>query len=167
MVAVVASLSLLSGCATRAINAPLLRYDETSANQFEGLGAKRGAREDLVVLAFSGGGMRAAAFAYGVLETLRRMEMVTREGGTVRLLDEVDLITGVSGGSFTALAYGLYGEKLFDEYEKRFLKRNVQGELIARILNPLNWSCRPVGDVPSLRRISTTRSYSTGPRSPT
>jgi NTE family protein len=101
---------------------------------------KRGAHEDLVILAFSGGGMRAAAFAYGVLDTLRRIEIATREGRTVRLLDEVDLITGVSGGSFTALAYGLYGEKLFNEYEKRFLKRNVQGELIARILNPLNWT---------------------------
>src|SRR5262245_27935705 len=139
VVAVVASLSFLSGCATRAINPPLLRYDETSANQFEGLGMKRAAHEDLVILAFSGGGMRAAAFGYGVLETLRRIELVTTEGRTVRLLDEVDLITGVSGGSFTALAYGLYGEKLFDEYEKRFLKRNVQGKLVARILNPLNW----------------------------
>src|SRR5205807_5198593 len=57
----------------------------------------------------------------------------------IRLLDEVDVITGVSGGSFTALAYGLYGDKLFDEYEARFLKRNVQGELTVRLLNPLNW----------------------------
>ena len=53
--------------------------------------------------------------------------------------DFVACLTGVSGGSFTALAYGLYGEKLFDEYETRFLKRNVQGELTTRILNPLNW----------------------------
>ena len=36
-------------------------------------------------------------------------------GSKGRLLDEVDVITGVSGGSFTALAYGLYGEKLFDD----------------------------------------------------
>jgi NTE family protein len=43
------------------------------------------------------------------------------------------------GGSFTALAYGLYGDKLFDQYEKRFLKRNVQGELIAGLLNPTKW----------------------------
>jgi len=43
------------------------------------------------------------------------------------------------GGSFTALAYGLYGEKLFDDYETRFLKRNIQGELVARVLNPINW----------------------------
>src|SRR5262249_60696387 len=107
--------------------------------QFEGLGMKRGEREDVIILAFSGGGMRAAAFSYGVLEVLRRIEISTRAGRKVRLLDEVDLITGISGGSFTALAYGLYGEKLFGEYEKRFLKRDVQGELLARTLNPLNW----------------------------
>ena len=49
------------------------------------------------------------------------------------------MITGVSGGSFTALAYGLYGDKLFDDYETRFLKRNVQGELTTRFLMPANW----------------------------
>jgi len=51
----------------------------------------------------------------------------------------VDVITGVSGGSFTALAYGLYGDKLFADYEQRFLKRNVQGELLARALRPAYW----------------------------
>ncbi len=88
--------------------------------------------ENLVVLAFSGGGTRAAAFSYGVLETLRRMELTGPKGRKIRMLDEVDLVTGVSGGSFTALAYGLYGDKLFDIYEAGFLKRDVQGELIAR-----------------------------------
>ena len=58
----------------------------------------------------------------------------------MRLLDEVDVITGVSGGSFTALSYGLYGDKLFDDYERRFLKRDVQGELLSRFVNPENWS---------------------------
>ena len=42
------------------------------------------------------------------------------------------MITSVSGGSFTALAYALYGERLFSEYEARFLKRDVQGALLAR-----------------------------------
>jgi NTE family protein len=136
---VVASPLLLGGCATRPINPPLLHYDANTKHQFEGLERNRGDHRDLVILAFSGGGTRAAAFSYGVLEALRRIEVVTNSGAKVRLLDEVDVITGISGGSFTALAYRLYGEKLFDEYEKRFLKRNVQGELIARILNPLNW----------------------------
>ena len=62
-----------------------------------------------------------------------------RQGQDQRLLDHVNLITGVSGGSFTALAYGLYGEKLFDDYETRFLKRDVQGEILSRTVNPFNW----------------------------
>jgi NTE family protein len=64
---------------------------------------------------------------------------VVVDGQPRRLLDEVDLITGVSGGSFTALSYALYGDKLFTEYETRFLKRDVQGTLTGRTLNPFNW----------------------------
>ncbi len=67
------------------------------------------------------------------------MEVTGPKGRKIRMLDEVDLVTGVSGGSFTALAYGLYGDKLFDIYETSFLKRNVQGELIGRAVNPGNW----------------------------
>lgn len=68
-----------------------------------------------------------------MLETLRRIEVATSIGRMARLLDEVDLITGISGGSFTALAYGLYGERLFDEYEKRFLKHDVFVSLSTRL----------------------------------
>jgi NTE family protein len=135
---VIALLLFLDGCATRQVNSPITHYDQGSPHQFEKQW-HRADQQDLVVLAFSGGGTRAAAFAYGVLEALRRIEIVTKAGRKIRLLDEVDVITGVSGGSFTALAYGLYGEKLFDGYEAHFLKRNVQGELTVRFLNPLNW----------------------------
>jgi NTE family protein len=135
---IVASVLLLSGCATRQVNPPIAKYDPSSLQQVQRQW-HRGDQQDLVILAFSGGGTRAAAFSYGVLETLRSMEIVTKTGRKTRLLDEVDVITGVSGGSFTALAYGLYGDQLFGEYESRFLKRDVQGELTARILNPVNW----------------------------
>ena len=74
-----------------------------------------------------------------MLEFLRRTEVVGPKGNKGRLLDQVDIITGVSGGSFTALAYGRYGDKLFADYEQRFLKRDVQGEIIARAFNPGNW----------------------------
>ena len=135
----VGSLLLFSGCATRPVNPPLKNYQESSETQFEKLERNRGNREDIVVLAFSGGGTRAAAFSYGVLEALRSIEIIDSSGRKIRLLDEVDVITGISGGSFTALAYGLYGEKMFDVYEKSFRKRNVQGALVGRLLNPLNW----------------------------
>ncbi len=134
-----ALLVLLGGCATRPINPPITQADPTTGYSFETRQRNFKDKDTLAILAFSGGGTRAAAFSYGVLEFLRKTEAVGPKGNRVRLLDSVDIITGVSGGSFTALAYGLYGDKLFDAYEKRFLKRDVQGELVARFLNPTNW----------------------------
>ena len=130
---------LLAGCALRPINAPLAEASEDQGYRW----ASRQAQPDndpdtLLVLVFSGGGTRAAAFSYGVLEELRRTP-VGVPGATRTMLNEVDLVTGVSGGSFTALSYGLYGEKLFENYEAQFLKRNVEAELIKRLLNPLTW----------------------------
>ena len=132
---------LLAGCATRPVNPPITQVEPASGYRFEVRQARvPDSNKNLVILAFSGGGTRAASFSYGVLEFLRNTKIATAKGETVRLLDQVDLITGVSGGSFTALAYGLYGEKLFDNYETRFLKRDVQGELVRRALNPANWA---------------------------
>jgi NTE family protein len=121
------------------VNKQVSTVDDNAGYRFETMHAKAEDQENLVVLAFSGGGTRAAAFSYGVLEFLRNTEMVGPKGKKMRLLDSVGLITGVSGGSFTALSYGLYGDKLFEEYEKRFLTRDVQGEIVSRVLNPVYW----------------------------
>src|SRR5690349_23067608 len=134
------SLLLLVGCAARPVNPPISQAEPNTGYRFEVRQAQVKNKENLVILAFSGGGTRAAAFSYGALELLRRTEVIGPKGNRGRLLDEVDVITGVSGGSFTALAYGLYGDKLFTEYEQGFLKRNVQGEIIARALNPGYWA---------------------------
>jgi NTE family protein len=136
---VMAALTLLGGCATRPVNPSIAQYDPNKAYRIERPSENAEDSATLVILAFSGGGTRAAAFSYGVLETLRDMEVTTRSGRTLRVLDTVDVITGISGGSFTALAFGLYGDKLFDIYEASFLKRNVQGELVKQVLNPFNW----------------------------
>ena len=130
----------LAGCASRPINEPIAQVDPKAGYRPYLLIPKRQNNDPhtLFVLSFSGGGTRAAALSYGVLEELRRTEVVV-SGQRRRLIDEVDLITGVSGGSFTALAYALYGDRLFAEYEGRFLKRDVQGALLARGLNPFNW----------------------------
>jgi len=93
----------------------------------------------LLLLTFSGGGTRAAALAYGVLEELQKTEVIV-DGRKRRLLDEVDVISSVSGGSFTAGYYGLFGDRIFRDFESKFLKKNIQGGLIARtFLNPVNW----------------------------
>jgi NTE family protein len=137
--AALAALLALGGCATAPVNPPLTHADPTAGYRYETRTQYFQDAEDIVVLAFSGGGTRAAAFSYGVLEALKDTEVIGPKGERQRLLDSVHVVTGVSGGSFTALAYGLYGERLFSEYEQRFLKRDVQGELIGRALNPLYW----------------------------
>lgn len=98
----------------------------------------------MVVLAISGGGTRAAALGYGVLEELRRTE-VTIDGVKRRLLDEVDVISGVSGGTLPATYFGLRGEKTFEEFESKVLTRNLEKELALRILSPTNWFRLPSG----------------------
>lgn len=137
------AVSLLGGCIGMApINPSIdhVRLEEgyRLSRLLKPVGARRHDPQTLVLLAFSGGGTRAAALSYGVLEELHRTQITVR-GETHPLIDEVDLMTGVSGGSFTALAYALYGERLFTEFVPRFLKRDVQGELLARTINPGSW----------------------------
>ena len=94
--------------------------------------------ELLLLLAFSGGGTRAAAFSYGVLETLADTNVLIN--GKLRcLIDEIDAISSVSGGSFTATYYGLFGERIFKDFETKFLKNDVQKEIEKRLLSPLSW----------------------------
>lgn len=80
-----ALLLLLVGCATRQVNPPIAKYDLSRLRKVQRQW-QRGGQQDLIVLAFSGGGTRAAAFSYGVLETLRRIEIITKAGRRTRLL---------------------------------------------------------------------------------
>ena len=91
-----------------------------------------------IVLTFSGGGMRAAAFTLGVLDKLAATTIVVA-GAPRRLLDEVDVITAVSGGSFTAAYHGLFGDRVFSDFPQRFLYRDVQADLLAQLLAPTQW----------------------------
>jgi NTE family protein len=117
-------------------DAPGYRVDEV---------ARPGQSDDLlVILAISGGGTRAAALGYGVLEELRRTEVMVN-GKKRRLLDEVDVISAVSGGTFPATYYALRGEKTFEEFEAKVLSRNFESELAWRIFTPTNWFRLPSG----------------------
>ncbi|MEN9880006.1 MAG: hypothetical protein RIQ55_652 [Pseudomonadota bacterium] len=137
--AITLALIMLTACATRPVNPPITEVPPGKLYDFRRSGKTEAQKKNLVLLSFSGGGTRAAAFSYGVLEAMKRTEFVNSAGHKARMLDEIDAITSVSGGSFTALSYRLYGDRLFDEYESRFLKRDVQSALVWRGLNPLNW----------------------------
>jgi NTE family protein len=129
--------ALLAGCASTAVveNAPAESTPPPQGYSVGTWNANGRPNDVLLNLAFSGGGTRAAALAYGVLKALRDTEV--RIGGQPRrLLDEVDAITSVSGGSFTAAYYGLYGDRTFTDFEPAFLRRDVEQALISRVVSP-------------------------------
>jgi hypothetical protein len=130
---------LITGCAHYPVNSDLKQIDPNCGYRAKFMGVQGNSPDILFYLTFSGGGTRAAAFSYGVLEELRKTEVVI-DGKKRRLLDEVDVISSVSGGSFTAGYYGLFGEGIFQDFEGKVLKKNIQGALTSgTFLNPINW----------------------------
>lgn len=133
--ALVCALLLLAACASLPNNPPLASFDTSKGYRFENL--EQGTNSDslFVIVSFSGGGTRAAALSYGVLEALRDTT-IEWQGRKVSLLDEVDVISSISGGSFPAAYYALYGARTFEEFPSRFLYRPIQDELLKRLLSP-------------------------------
>jgi hypothetical protein len=130
---------LLAACASfTPSNPPLGTYAPETGYRFEHLEQGDNSDELFVIVTFSGGGTRAAALAYGVLEALRDTTIQWR-GRRVALLDEVDVISSISGGSFPAAYYALRGKQMFDEFADRFLYRPVQSDLVKLVLSPANW----------------------------
>lgn len=136
--------TLTSGCAHYPVNEKLEKYQPAKITMGRALNAPTRADDLLMVLSFSGGGTRAAALAYGVLEALNEVELPPHhaspaaEGRGRRLVQEVDLVTGVSGGSLTAAYFSLHGDGIFKDFRQNFLNRNVTWGLIWRLLNPIN-----------------------------
>jgi len=127
-----------AGCRHYPVNAPLAERQTDTGYYLHNQPRVDNAGDLLLVLAFSGGGTRAAALSYGVLEQLRDTP-VKLDGTEKPLLHEVDAISSVSGGSVTAAAYGLFGDEIFGKLEDAFLKQNVQRSLALSVINPLRW----------------------------
>lgn len=80
----------------------------------------------VVGLSFSGGGTRAAAFAYGVLDGLR---LARAPNSPKPLIDHIKFVSSVSGGSVTAAYYGLYNQQIFEGFEQKFLYADAEADL--------------------------------------
>lgn len=138
LIALIALAPVLSGCFfQRTSNVTLEHAEPRRGYRLANAESFRERGDILIYLAFSGGGTRAAALAYGVMEALRDTEVVI-EGKKTRLIDEVDTLSGVSGGSFPAAYYALFGDRIFEEFEPRFLKRNITAAIVGRALRPWN-----------------------------
>jgi len=122
------------------MNEPLPHWNPAYGYRFANLPASISNTDSLFFVAsFSGGGARASALSYGVLRELARTPIVW-EGYKKRLIDELTIINALSGGSFTAAYYALYHDRIFQDFEQRFLRKDWESELRSRILrSPSNW----------------------------
>ena len=113
----------LAGCAT--FTGPANIPVAPNSNPMKPLTTPEIGGDTAVALAFSGGGTRAAAFAYGVL--LGMKDVTTRSGQSY--LDQVVFVSGVSGGSVAAAYFGLKGPAGFADFRERFLVRDAEEDL--------------------------------------
>jgi predicted acylesterase/phospholipase RssA len=114
----------LAGCASvhnEPVNAPA---DGSVVDQLH-LGFKEVADEDdlLIGLAFSGGGTRAAAVSFGVLSEFDKIPV---PHASDKLIDRLDFISSVSGGSVTAAYYGLKKRAALSDFREKFLLQNAE-----------------------------------------
>ena len=80
-------------------------------------------KDKKIGLALSGGGYRAAAYHIGTLRALNKLG----------ILDKVDVISAVSGGSITAAYYALHKDN-YEKFESSFIKKLQRGVLCSTII---------------------------------
>ena len=94
-----------------------------------------GGERDILMVALSGGGARAAAFGLGVLQQAHE----TRAADGKPLTDHFALITSVSGGSILAAYYGLNGADRLQHFRAAYLDKDWEADLHMSPASPLNW----------------------------
>ena len=134
------SAALLSACSLVKYQ-PLAGIDTVDLQRgyrFETSQLQRNNEDDtLIVLMFSGGGTRAAALGYGVLEQLHKQQ-ITIGGKKQSLMSNVDVVVGVSGGSVLAAYFALKGEETIPLFYKRFLHQNFQRQVVKQAFSMSN-----------------------------
>lgn len=125
----------LSGCATKFENFALA--PSKSNVERRAVDLSMGDRP-LILVAMSGGGVRASALGWVVLEQLKGLTY-TSQGSTRNLANDVGFLSSASGGSVTAAYFALNGVDGLDAFEPDFLAQNNMGSLALEVANPLTW----------------------------
>jgi NTE family protein len=127
---IVAFAALVVGCTQTGHNDPINQplTDTKGADAAPGRDVETYFDDMVVAVTFSGGGTRAAAFSYGVLQGFDETHVQTA-ASNVSLLDHIDFVSGVSGGSILAAYYGLKKRAAMKDFKERFLLQNAQANL--------------------------------------
>jgi NTE family protein len=127
---------LIAGCASThyTINEPITRVDPSTGYRLQ-LVEKANTNESMFIhVSFSGGGIRAASLAYGVMEELAQTH-IKWQGRNTTLWHEVDMITAVSGGSLPAAYAAAFGDKVFTDFVPSVLEARLQTAALSDALS--------------------------------
>jgi NTE family protein len=127
---------LLPGCATRFMNQPLAAGQGNVERRAVDVSD---VERPLILVAISGGGSRAAALGWVVLRELRHYRYTSTDGASRPLVDDIAVISSVSGGSVIAAHFALNGSQGLDSFERDFLAPDNTRTLVSGALNPANW----------------------------
>jgi NTE family protein len=130
-IAAATSAAVLAGCANIA-NAPI-NQPETAASRAQAALPRDIVGPRVIGLSLSGGGLRAAAFAHGVL-----LALAEGEGGQPPLWPELTFISAVSGGSLAAAHAVLAGPEGMPRFRQEVLLRDFERDLRLNLLSPVN-----------------------------
>jgi len=122
---------LLCRCCAPKYNQPLLSVDKEPVATIESVVQDT---QMLFATTFSGGGTRAMAMGYFVCKELNKV--IYKDSST--LMKEIDITSGVSGGSFVSAALPIYRND-WDSFYTKGVIRDIQGDLVKRMLLPWNW----------------------------
>lgn len=133
----IVAIGVSTSCASYPVNPALSAVDQGTGYRAHNLDLGEGNTEEtFVIVALSGGGMRAAALDFGVLRELADVQL---PGGNT-LLDELDILSSSSMASLVAAYYALHGQQAFlDDFEREVLYARIESAYTRRILTPWQW----------------------------
>ena len=146
---VLAMAAMLGGCASTDLS-PVNVPRQPAAAPSSGMPVELGLDGDVVALAFSGGGARAAAFSHGFLLEMKER----RRPDGVRRIDRLAFVSGVSGGALVAAWFGLRGPDGLDDFRAALLDKDWQGQVDDNLAWPGNWSRLVHGGINGRDRIA-------------
>lgn len=134
--ALVASLAILCACVARDVGPINLVGSDAPPPTPKFIADDGDDGSTVMALAFSGGGMRAAAFSYGVLTALD--DIVVDEIPYRRsMVDNIRMMSGVSGGAVVAAYFGYKGRNDYRDLDRRFLHQNPEATMRTSKLSPV------------------------------
>jgi NTE family protein len=128
---------LLAGCAsTHFENFPLSGGTENPERRAVDVSHNE---RPLILVAISGGGSRAAALGWVILREVAKFRYGT-DGQTRSLVDDIGVVSSVSGGSVIAAHFALYGPDGLERFAPDFLVPDNMRTIGIDAVDPVTWS---------------------------